>query len=248
MDQKKQLQIKQQLLKERKEFQEEVSHMNLGQLEGSMSDATGELSTYDNHPADLGSEMFERSKDLSIRENLKHQISHIDDALGHMKDGTYGVCEMCGKQIDNERLEAIPSTTLCKACKEKNEHDIIDTQVRPEEEEVIPPPFGGNLEGRPLKELGEQKINMYDGEDAWQDVARYGTADSPQDLPGTKDYQDMNIDADEDRSKVEDVDGIPYFRGADGMIYEDLYGKDDEDSPEEVIRGDEGWDRVQRKS
>jgi len=39
------------------------------------------------------------------------------------------------------------------------------------------------------------------------------------------------------------VDGIPYFRGADGVLYEDRYGLDDEDAPKEVIRGDDGWDK-----
>ena len=239
MEEDKIVKLKEQLLKERQELEEEIAHMSHNQLDGSMSETTGELSTYDNHPADMGSEMFERSKDLSLREGMKHQVSHIDDALKSMSQGTYGVCEMCGKKIDDDRLEAMPSTTLCLACKENTEK-AIDRQPRPIEEEVIQPPFG---------HLGRKaENNMYDGEDAWQDVARYGTSETPQDIPNANDYQQMTADADEDRGHVQDVDGIPYFRGADGMLYEDFYGFDDEDGPREVIRGDEDWDRITPKS
>jgi RNA polymerase-binding protein DksA len=37
----------------------------------------------------------------------------IDDALERIKNGTYGVCEVCGKEIEEERLQAVPWTTLC---------------------------------------------------------------------------------------------------------------------------------------
>ncbi|MGC8941279.1 MAG: TraR/DksA family transcriptional regulator [Sulfurihydrogenibium sp.] len=40
-------------------------------------------------------------------------LKAIDDALERIKNGTYGVCEVCGKEIEEERLQAVPWTTLC---------------------------------------------------------------------------------------------------------------------------------------
>jgi YteA family regulatory protein len=135
MDEHKLKQWKQMLIAERKEITEEIKLMSANQLAGSMSEVTGELAAYDNHPADLGSEMFERSKDLALREGLKHRLNHIEDALQHMEQGTYGICDDCGKQIDVNRLKAMPSTTLCKECKTKSEA-AIDQYPRPIEEDA----------------------------------------------------------------------------------------------------------------
>jgi DnaK suppressor protein len=42
-------------------------------------------------------------------------------ALEKIKDGTYGVCEECGKEIEAERLDAMPVTSLCIECKKREE-------------------------------------------------------------------------------------------------------------------------------
>ena len=54
---------------------------------------------------------------------------------------------------------------------------------------------------------GTNKIE-YDGEDAWQDVARYGTSDGPQDVPGAVDYTETQVNGDEKRGIVEQSDTI----------------------------------------
>ena len=59
-------------------------------LDESMRDQTGELSTNDNHPADLGSEMFERSKDIALNENRERQLEDVKEALQRMENGRYG--------------------------------------------------------------------------------------------------------------------------------------------------------------
>lgn len=72
-----------------------------------------ELSGSDQHPADIGTETFEREKDLSILENVEAELADIEHALERLNDGTYGTCEACGRPIDDERLEAMPATRLC---------------------------------------------------------------------------------------------------------------------------------------
>jgi len=50
-------------------------------------------------------------------------LKKIDEAIGRIDDGTYGVCESCGEQIGIKRLEARPVTTLCIECKTQQEED-----------------------------------------------------------------------------------------------------------------------------
>ena len=79
----------------------------------SESDSLGELSHMDQHQADVGTETFEREKDLSILENVEAELADIEHALARLNDGTYGTCEACGKPIDEARLEALPAARLC---------------------------------------------------------------------------------------------------------------------------------------
>ena len=64
---------------------------------------------YDQHPADLGSETFEREKDLSILESLESEVAELEEALRRIDAGRYGIDEVTGEPIAPERLDAIPS-------------------------------------------------------------------------------------------------------------------------------------------
>jgi DnaK suppressor protein len=66
---------------------------------------------------------LESDMDLNIhmKERDSKLIFKIKDALERIKDGTYGFCEMCGEKISDERLRARPVTTVCIACKKKQE-------------------------------------------------------------------------------------------------------------------------------
>jgi len=68
-----------------------------------------ELSDYDQHPADTGTETFEREKDLSILEQLENELAELEAALARVDDGTYGVDEVTGEPIDPARLDALPT-------------------------------------------------------------------------------------------------------------------------------------------
>ena len=73
----------------------------------------GELASIDQHPADMGSETFEREKDMAIVSTLEDQIGEVDQALKRVEAGTYGACEACGKPIGDERLEVVPTARYC---------------------------------------------------------------------------------------------------------------------------------------
>lgn len=73
----------------------------------------GELSSLDQHPGDMGSETFEREKDMAILSTLEDQVAEVDQALKRLEAGDYGSCEKCGKPIGEERLEVIPTARYC---------------------------------------------------------------------------------------------------------------------------------------
>jgi RNA polymerase-binding transcription factor DksA len=83
---------------------------------GTESEAASisELSSHDQHQGDIGTETFEREKDFSLLEQLEAEISDLDAALRKIDEGTYGRCEVCGKEIEAERLEAMPGTRTCR--------------------------------------------------------------------------------------------------------------------------------------
>ena len=78
-------------------------------LDEEESAQSGELTHYDQHPADQASETFEREKDLSILERLETELAEIEAALQRVDDGTYGLDEITGEPIDPERLDALPA-------------------------------------------------------------------------------------------------------------------------------------------
>lgn len=112
--------LRSRLLKQRKELLSLEDTFDEG-LRESMKDSTQELSMYDNDPADYGSELYEREKDLALRDNVHTQIVEIDNALKRIAKGIYGVCASCGKEIPKERLEAMPTAINCVDCKAKEE-------------------------------------------------------------------------------------------------------------------------------
>jgi RNA polymerase-binding transcription factor DksA len=76
---------------------------------------SGELSKVDQHPAELGSETFERELELTSLAIVEAELKDIHDAVRRIENGTYGICEECGKAIDEGRLEAIPWARFCVA-------------------------------------------------------------------------------------------------------------------------------------
>jgi RNA polymerase-binding transcription factor DksA len=95
-----------------------------GLSEQSESDSVGELSSYDQHQADMGTETFEREKDLSILEQVEAELADVEHALRRLDEGTYGTCEVCGKVIPEERLEAMPAARLCLEHQAEAEREV----------------------------------------------------------------------------------------------------------------------------
>src|SRR5690625_2717396 len=68
-------------------------------LTESTRDSISELSMYDNHPADIGTETYERGKDIALNEHAEKELEEINKAIHAIEEGTYGVCRECSMDI-----------------------------------------------------------------------------------------------------------------------------------------------------
>ena len=109
------------LLKERERILEELDWVETNYIGKSQKDASGEVSGYSMHPADMGTDSMERDKAYLIGAAGGEALENIDEALRNIDKGIYGTCEVCGKEIPRERLEAMPSAKLCIKCKSSAE-------------------------------------------------------------------------------------------------------------------------------
>jgi YteA family regulatory protein len=212
MEQERLVRIEQDLLRMKGEETARALRMKEG-LRTPQGSSVEELSVYDNHPGDIGDVTFEREKDLGLVLFTEDRLAMINDALSAIREGTYGYCRFCGREISAERLEAIPYTVWCQEC--KRQHEEQGRAGRPVEEEVMELPFGG------LQDFHAQvDNNAFDGEDAWQAVARYGTSNSPSDLGSVLDYDDMYLHGDENIGSSEAYEQIVTRKGKDGQHYQ----------------------------
>jgi len=105
--------FRQELEQARDRLVKTIEHHDIGGA--SLTEETGELlsGSADNHMADTATETYERELDEGLEEDARDQLRQIEKALARLQSGEYGRCEICGKEIPLERLEAVPWTTLC---------------------------------------------------------------------------------------------------------------------------------------
>lgn len=113
------------LLKEKKRLEIELKHLHDENLNtGAADQEAGGDQNYEDHMADAASNVFERERDLSLEDNLKDILNHVNSALHRLHDGVFGVCTKCRKQIDDKRLSALPYADLCIECKKAEERPV----------------------------------------------------------------------------------------------------------------------------
>jgi DnaK suppressor protein len=72
-------------------------------------------------PTDRASLESDRNFVLRIKDRERKLIQKIKEALERIEDGTFGICDSCGKPISEKRLMARPVTTQCIECKTEDE-------------------------------------------------------------------------------------------------------------------------------
>jgi RNA polymerase-binding protein DksA len=112
--------LRQRLLEERRRVLDAIENLH-AENPGSIGDETDEPTFQDNHLGDIATATFDREMATSLEENSNHVLAEIEAALARIDEGTYGLCERCGRPIGLERLEALPWATLCIEDKRKQE-------------------------------------------------------------------------------------------------------------------------------
>ncbi len=99
----------------------DIRHLENDSLNVNQKDASGDLSGYSFHMADMATDNFDREFNLNLASTEQQTLNMIDNALRKMDDGTFGVCEECTKMIAHKRLMALPYGRLCIKCQEIEE-------------------------------------------------------------------------------------------------------------------------------
>ncbi|MFN8544818.1 MAG: TraR/DksA family transcriptional regulator [Candidatus Binatia bacterium] len=89
-----------------------------GLQEGREASKDEGMDTYD-----LASDARDREISLILSDRDRDKLQAIDDALGRVEDGTYGICEMCESDIAEARLAALPFTRVCVNCQAEREKE-----------------------------------------------------------------------------------------------------------------------------
>jgi RNA polymerase-binding protein DksA len=109
------------VLKKKDEVLEEIAHISEDTLKKSQKEASGDISGYTYHMADVATDNYDREFSLGLASNERKLVFELDDALKKIEEGTFGICEDCKLPIAKTRLKAVPYARLCVKCQEKKE-------------------------------------------------------------------------------------------------------------------------------
>ena len=121
---KKQIQyFEKRLMEERRRVLKELGHYD-ETFGNTPQGADGDLSAYSFHMADQGTDAMEREKQFLFASQEGRYLWHVNEALRRLykTPDRFGICHTCGKEINFERLDALPHARLCIECKEKEEN------------------------------------------------------------------------------------------------------------------------------
>ena len=96
------------LIQVRAELLGDYNSLSDGTLNHNSQDASGNLSKMPIHMADVGTDTFNQDMDIQLLEGENRRLKRINEALGRIEDGTYGLCLHSGQPIPKARLAAIP--------------------------------------------------------------------------------------------------------------------------------------------
>jgi DnaK suppressor protein len=112
--------LRKRLEEERAQLERQATEIEEASFGTPQSELTGEVS-FDEEYADAGTATFERERDLSLTNNIRDLTEKVDRALERIDQGTYGLCERCGKPIEKARIKALPHAALCIKDKQAEE-------------------------------------------------------------------------------------------------------------------------------
>lgn len=124
MTKKELKEFKKLVIKKKEELLDSVRHISEDTLKRSQKDASGDISSYTIHMADMATDTYDREFSLGLATSEQKIIFEVDDAMKRIEEGTYGICEDCDKLIAKRRLKAVPHARLCIKCQQKREKKV----------------------------------------------------------------------------------------------------------------------------
>ena len=118
------------IIKKKEEVRKNLDYLKNVVLDSTTKEASGDHSSYSFHMADQGTDAMERELAFMFASKSGRLVYHIEEALRRVKDGTYGKCLSCGRQINKARLDAVPHARLCIECKSSEEEKRSGPQKR----------------------------------------------------------------------------------------------------------------------
>ena len=109
------------ILKIKEKVVGDIKHISEDTLKKSQKDASGDISGYSYHMADVATDTYDREFSLGLASNEQKALYELDDALKRIEEGTFGICEECKCVMTKTRLKAVPYARLCVKCQEKRE-------------------------------------------------------------------------------------------------------------------------------
>lgn len=100
---------------------DQLQHIYDNTLKKSQKDASGDISGYTLHMADVATDNYDREFSLGLASNDRQVLLEIEDALKRIEEKTFGLCELCRKPINKTRLKAIPYVRNCLKCQQDRE-------------------------------------------------------------------------------------------------------------------------------
>lgn len=105
------------IAQEKEKLLDKLGFLRETAMNTTVKDASGDHSSYSFHMADQGTDSQEREKAFLFASRESQYFERLELALKRIDDGTFGICIKCKKNIDRERLEAVPIATMCIDCK-----------------------------------------------------------------------------------------------------------------------------------
>jgi len=115
------IEFKKLIAKTKIKISDDIKHISEDTLKKSQKDASGDISGYTYHMADVATDTYDREFSLGLASNERKLLFELEDALKKIDEGTFGICETCKSLITKNRLKAVPYARLCMKCQEKKE-------------------------------------------------------------------------------------------------------------------------------
>lgn len=124
MNKKQRTHLEKRLIEERDRVMSELGHYGES-FSSTLQASDGDLSSYSFHMADQGTDAMEREKQFLMASKEGRYLWHVNQALRRLyaDPTTFGKCQTCRRNINLERLDALPHARLCITCKEQEEDE-----------------------------------------------------------------------------------------------------------------------------